>query len=78
MSRRAGDDPTILSTQQVERMGRMRPQQLFDTFDDMELHGAELVRIAEIAVAGDGEAIGDISIGEELAEHLGTEPIHPV
>ena len=28
--------------------------------------------------AGDGEAVGDIAIGEELAEQLGSEPIHPV
>ena len=27
---------------------------------------------------GEGEAIGDILVGEELAEHLGTEPMHPV
>ena len=27
---------------------------------------------------GEGESIGDISVGDELAEHLGTEPIHPV
>ncbi|MBU3749889.1 MAG: SDR family NAD(P)-dependent oxidoreductase, partial [Mycobacterium sp.] len=30
--------------------------------------------------AGDtaGQAIGDVSVGDELAEHLGSEPIHPV
>ncbi len=27
---------------------------------------------------GEGEAIGDIVVGEELAEQLGTEPMHPV
>ena len=27
---------------------------------------------------GEGEAIGDIAVGDELAEHLGSEPIHPV
>lgn len=27
---------------------------------------------------GDGEAIGDILVGAELAEQLGTEPMHPV
>ena len=27
---------------------------------------------------GDGEAIGDVAIGDELAEQLGSEPIHPV
>ena len=27
---------------------------------------------------GEGEAIGDITVGEELAEHVGSEPIHPV
>ena len=28
--------------------------------------------------AGDGEAVGDVAIGDELAEQLGSEPIHPV
>ena len=27
---------------------------------------------------GEGEAIGDVTVGDELAEQLGTEPIHPV
>lgn len=27
---------------------------------------------------GEGEAIGDVLVGEELAEQLGTEPMHPV
>lgn len=27
---------------------------------------------------GDGEAVGDVTVGDELAEHLGTEPMHPV
>ena len=27
---------------------------------------------------GDGEAVGDVVVGDELAEQLGTEPIHPV
>ena len=27
---------------------------------------------------GEREAVGDITVGEELAEHVGREPIHPV
>ncbi len=27
---------------------------------------------------GEGEAVGDIAVGDELAEQLGSEPIHPV
>ncbi|MCZ0732598.1 polyketide synthase dehydratase domain-containing protein, partial [Mycolicibacterium iranicum] len=27
---------------------------------------------------GDGEAVGDILVGPELAEQLGSEPMHPV
>ena len=57
----------------------MRPQQLFDTFADMELTwGPTWSTSLKSLWAGDGEAVGDIAIGEELAEQLGSEPIHPV
>ncbi len=62
-----------------ERLGRMRPQQLFDTFSDMELTwGPTWSTSLKSLWAGDGEAVGDVAIGEELAEQLGSEPVHPV
>jgi acyl transferase domain-containing protein/NADPH:quinone reductase-like Zn-dependent oxidoreductase/acyl carrier protein len=62
-----------------ERLGRTRPQQLFDTFADMELTwGPTWSTSLKSLWAGDGEAVGDIAIGEELAEQLGSEPVHPV
>lgn len=63
----------------VERMERMRPQELFETFADMELAwGPSWSGSLKSLWLGEGEAIGDISVGEELTEHLGAEPIHPV
>ncbi|WP_082973512.1 type I polyketide synthase [Mycobacterium sp. E2327] len=63
----------------IERMNRMRPQQLFETFADMELAwGPNWSGSLKSLWLGEGEAIGDITVGEELAEHLGTEPMHPV
>ena len=57
----------------------MRPQELFETFADMELAwGPTWSGSLKSLWLGDGEAIGDILVGEELAEHLGTEPMHPV
>jgi acyl transferase domain-containing protein/D-arabinose 1-dehydrogenase-like Zn-dependent alcohol dehydrogenase/acyl carrier protein len=63
----------------IERMERMRPQDLFETFTDMELAwGPNWSGSLKSLWLGDGEAIGDITVGEELAENLGTEPMHPV
>ena len=63
----------------IERMNRMRPQELFETFADLELvWGPNWSGSLKSLWLGDGEAIGDITVGEELAEHLGTEPMHPV
>jgi malonyl CoA-acyl carrier protein transacylase/short-subunit dehydrogenase/acyl carrier protein len=63
----------------IERLERTRPQQLFETFADMELAwGPAWSSSLKSLWVGDGEAIGDVSVGEELAEHLGAEPIHPV
>jgi len=63
----------------VERLERMRPQELFDTFADMELAwGPTWSGSLKSLWLGEGEAIGDILVGEELAEQLGTEPMHPV
>ena len=63
----------------IERMERMSPQELFETFDDMELSwGPNWSGSLKSLWLGEGEAIGDISVGEELSENLGTEPMHPV
>lgn len=63
----------------IERMERMRPQELFETFADMELAwGPNWSGSLKTLWLGEGEAIGDITVGEELTEHLGAEPMHPV
>ncbi|WP_205873803.1 type I polyketide synthase [Mycobacterium camsae] len=63
----------------TERLSRTQTQQLFDTFVDMELAwGPTWSTSLKSLWVGEGEAIGDVAIGEELAEHLGSEPIHPV
>ncbi|MCV6970585.1 type I polyketide synthase [Mycobacterium bohemicum] len=63
----------------IERLTRMRPQQLFETFADMELAwGPTWSGSLTSLWLGEGEAIGDITVGEELAEQLGAEPMHPV
>jgi len=63
----------------VDRLSRINPRQLFDTFDEMELAwGPTWSGSLRSLWVGDGEAIGDVAIGDELTEHLGSEPIHPV
>lgn len=63
----------------IERLSRTRPQQLFDTFTDMELAwGPTWSTSLKSLWVGDGEAIGDVAVGDELAEQLGSEPVHPV
>ncbi|KWX56762.1 type I polyketide synthase, partial [Mycobacterium sp. NAZ190054] len=63
----------------IERLERMRPQDLFETFADLELAwGPTWSGSLKSLWLGDGEAIGDILVGEELAEQLATEPMHPV
>ena len=63
----------------IERLTRTSPQQLFETFNDMELAwGPTWSTSLKSLWIGEGEAIGDVSVGDELAEHLGSEPIHPV
>ena len=72
-------DPADSIDAAIERLNRTRPQQLFETFADMELAwGPTWSTSLKSLWVGEGEAIGDISVGEELAEHLGTEPMHPV
>jgi acyl transferase domain-containing protein/acyl carrier protein len=63
----------------LERLNRMRPQELFETFADLELAwGPTWSGSLKSLWLGEGEAIGDILVGPELAEQLGTEPMHPV
>ncbi|UXA18377.1 type I polyketide synthase [Mycobacterium sp. SMC-4] len=63
----------------IERLNRMRPQELFDLFSDMELSwGPNWSGSLKSLWLGEGEAIGDLLVGAELSEHLGTEPMHPV
>ncbi len=77
------DGPEAVNTdpidEAIERCNRMRPQELFETFADMELAwGPTWSGSLKSLWLGDGEAIGDILVGQELAEQLGTEPMHPV
>ena len=77
------DEPAPESPESIdaacERLSRTRPQQLFDTFADMELTwGPTWSTSLKSLWTGDGEAVGDVAIGDELAEQLGNEPIHPV
>ena len=63
----------------IERSERRRPQELFETMAESELSwGPTWSTSLKSLWVGEGEAIGDISVGDELAEHLGTEPMHPV
>jgi acyl transferase domain-containing protein/acyl carrier protein len=63
----------------IERLNRMRPQELFETFAELELAwGPTWSGSLKSLWLGEGEAVGDILVGEELAEQLGTEPMHPV
>jgi NADPH:quinone reductase-like Zn-dependent oxidoreductase/acyl carrier protein len=71
--------PTDAVDEAIERLSRTRPQQLFDTFADMELAwGPTWSTSLKSLWVGEGEAIGDVTVGDELAEQLGSEPIHPV
>ncbi len=72
-------DPADSIDAAIERLDRTRPQQLLETFADMELAwGPTWSTSLKSLWVGEGEAIGDITVGEELAEQLGTEPMHPV
>jgi len=72
-------DPADSIDAAIERLDRTRPQQLFETFADMELAwGPTWSTSLKSLWVGEGEAIGDVTVGDELAEQLGSEPIHPV
>ncbi|MGE2725263.1 SDR family NAD(P)-dependent oxidoreductase [Mycolicibacterium pulveris] len=63
----------------IERCTRSRPQELFELVADAELvWGPTWSGSLKSLWVGEAEAVGDILVGEELAEHLGTEPMHPV
>ena len=77
------DTATAGVDEAIERLTRTSPQQLFDTFNDMELAwgptwSGSLKSLWVGSGETAGEAIGDVAVGDELAEHLGGEPIHPV
>ncbi|MGU3498287.1 SDR family NAD(P)-dependent oxidoreductase [Mycobacterium sp. C31M] len=73
------DEAVTPPDEAIEHMNRTRPQELFDIFNDLELAwGPTWSTSLRSLWVGDGEAIGDVSVGDELAEHLGSEPIHPV
>ncbi|MCH9667178.1 MAG: SDR family NAD(P)-dependent oxidoreductase [Actinomycetia bacterium] len=75
----ATSEPAEAVDDAIERMNRMRPQELFETFADMELAwGPTWSGSLKSLWLGEGEAIGDIVVGQELAEQLGSEPMHPV
>ncbi|WP_406814829.1 type I polyketide synthase [Mycobacterium sp. M23085] len=72
-------DPADSIEAAIERLERSRPQLLFESFAESELEwGTTWSTSLKSLWFGDGEAIGDVTVGEELAEHLGTEPMHPV
>ncbi|WP_116374612.1 type I polyketide synthase [Mycobacterium sp. MFM001] len=72
-------DPADSIEAAIERSDRMRPQELFESFAASELEwGTTWSGSLKSLWVGEGEAIGDIVAGDELAEHLGTEPMHPV
>ena len=72
-------DPADSIDAATERLTRTRPQQLFDSFADNELAwGPTWCTSLKTLWVGAGEAVGDIALGDELAEHIGSEPIHPV
>lgn len=76
---RAPDEETEPVDEAVERLNRMRPADLFETFADMELMwGPAWSGSLKSLWLGDGEAVGDVMVSEELSEHLGAEPMHPV
>ena len=59
-----GDGPI---DQAVERCNRINPQQLFDTFNDMELAwGPTWSTSLKSLWVGEGEAIGDVAVGEQV------------
>ncbi len=75
----AASDPGDPIDAVLERLTRARPQQLFDAFVDNELALGPVWRSSLKSLwVGDGEAVGDITVGEGLTEHVGHEPAHPV
>ncbi len=71
--------PMVALDTLLERLIRVHPQQLFDAFAENELSlGPVWCSSLKSLWVGEREAIGDISVGNELAEYVGREPIHPV
>ena len=63
----------------ISRMSPLLPQRLFDGFAESELNwGPNWANSLQALWADGPEALGEIKAGDELAEHLASEPIHPV
>ncbi len=74
-----GSEPTDSIDATTERLSRARPQRLVDAFADNELAwGPTWSTSLKSLWIGENEAVGDLAVGAELAEQLGSEPIHPV
>ncbi|MGO9510380.1 MAG: SDR family NAD(P)-dependent oxidoreductase [Mycobacterium sp.] len=74
-----GSEPMDSIDAATERLSRARPQRLVDAFADNELAlGPTWSTSLKSLWIGENEAVADIAVGAELAEHLGSEPIHPV
>ncbi|BBZ40527.1 type I polyketide synthase [Mycobacterium conspicuum] len=72
-------DPADSIEAAIERSERRRPQELFETMAENELAwGPTWATSLKSLWVGEHESVGDLSVGDELAEHLGTEPMHPV
>ncbi len=63
----------------LERLTCVSPQLLYDAFVENDLCLGPVWRSSLKSLwVGEREAVGDITIGDELAEYVGREPIHPV
>ena len=63
----------------VERLTCAHPELLFDAYAENELCLGPVWRSSLKSLwVGEREAVGEITVGDELAEYVGREPIHPV
>ncbi|WP_245291670.1 type I polyketide synthase [Methylosinus sp. R-45379] len=63
----------------IGRLSPMPPQRLFDGFAENELRWGPNWSGSLRALWAEGpEAVGELQAGEELSEHISSEPIHPV
>jgi NADPH:quinone reductase-like Zn-dependent oxidoreductase/malonyl CoA-acyl carrier protein transacylase/NADP-dependent 3-hydroxy acid dehydrogenase YdfG/acyl carrier protein len=63
----------------LERLTCVSPQLLYDAFVEKDLCLGPVWRSSLKSLwVGEREAVGEITVGDELAEYVGREPIHPV